>query len=313
MSSGEIISIVAIPLTALLSFSLFIISTARIPKTRRKKISAAVAKANIGENFFLRLKTFWLNYFFTCFGRRFLAKRQLITIPLFSLLFSAFLFIIWFLYALFFLNPQHIIPTRLPVAIRVAVHDYYHFGLGYTLLLDAIVIQLSRFYILSIEKRGFTFKSSILYFISAIILVLLSLSAIILQLQREATDALYTGLGLYFEAREYPVFNPVDIIASSLNLIHNHTMIHFTSKGPYSTYFVPQSVMLYCSVFSQLALFFIILSCSSIKLLAGIKLFSLQALNKIGTPTLTAYGLLITTALIILLSIISIFAIIAIA
>jgi hypothetical protein len=73
----------------------------------------------------------WVSVFSLAFGNHAFSKRQLITIPFLLVLYSSILFVVWYLWVLTFRNPEHIIPQHLPLTIKVALHDFIHFGFWY--------------------------------------------------------------------------------------------------------------------------------------------------------------------------------------
>ncbi|MBN3263392.1 hypothetical protein [Pectobacterium brasiliense] len=308
------VGLLAIPLSAALGFVAIIIGHAGFNSDKKKKISKSINNINLGEEAINEFSEYWSDYYFKLFGDGFLSKRQLITIPLFTILYSIILFFAWFMYVLIFLNPDKIIPEQIPMPIKLAIHDFYLYGVWYSILLDFISIQLTKMYIKSKGKSDFSFMKSVFYFLLSIFIVYFIFTVIIYQLKLDATDDLYNKSGLYLEPRPTLSYEPFEAIYESLNLIETSTFMVVTSKGILSNYFVPQAVMFYSSFISQISLLLIFISYLLSKSLIKFKILSIDFVKGIGTAKYTAYGFLgltIVSILFVLMLVVSIYLIVS--
>ncbi|EMM6852689.1 TPA: hypothetical protein ACX3LN_000420 [Enterobacter hormaechei] len=242
----------------------------------------------------------WVSAFFLAFGNHAFSKRQLITIPFLLILYSSILFVVWYLWVLTFRNPEHIIPQHLPLTIKVALHDFIHFGFWYSLLLDVMSIYLIRAYINAGLSKGFSSVKSIVYFSSIVLGVMLSFTLIVTHLKNASIEDLYIQQGLYFEDRPVMTWNPMEVIRSSLDFIDNETMIIFTSKGAISNYFIPQAIMFYLSMFTQLTLLIVFISYMITKILHNIRTVAIWTVKYSGTATMNAIGFILIAGIILL-------------
>lgn len=296
---ATVLGIIAVPFSTILAFCAILLGLFSFDEKRKKSIKQNIEKIFPEQNSASRFSAWWIQGFYTLFGKKPLAARQLLTIPFFTSLYAIILFVIWYGWVLIFMNPKHIIPHHLPTSISVAVHDFIHYGFWYSLILDAFSIFLTRHYIKLGQRKSFTSRKAIFYFAGSVVAMLFLFTIIIYWLRLQAVEELYISQGLYLETRPEMKWQPFHTLYASLNLIENEIFIVVTSKGWISNYFIPQSLMLYASLITQLTLV-VIFSCFLIsRLLLKTKRLSLALVDGAGTPKQSAWGFSILAILMI--------------
>ncbi|HCT9312284.1 hypothetical protein [Citrobacter koseri] len=295
-----IVGLVAIPFSTALGFCAILLGLFSFDEKRKNKIATKINNILPNKNKATVFSQWWTKKFFLIFGYNYLSKRQLLSIPFFTILYSSLLFVLWFSWILIFKNPEHIIPKHIPTSISLELHDFITNGFFYSLLLDFISIFITRWYIKYSLKNKFNSLKSIGLFISSIFIILILFTLVIYHLKINSIENLYMDHQLYFEARPDIKWEPITILGSSLNIDHNETMIIKTSKGWLSSYFIPQALMLYTSIITQLSLIIIFMCYATSALLLRTKTLSLSLLKNAGTPQMSAWGFIILAALLIL-------------
>ncbi|WP_320459816.1 hypothetical protein [Lelliottia sp. CFBP8978] len=242
----------------------------------------------------------WVSAFFLVFGSRTFSKRQLFTIPCLLILYSSILFVVWYVWVLVFRNPERIIPAHLPTGIYVALHDFIHQGFWYSLLLDALSVFLIRIYINAGIAKGFSSLKAVLSFAFIFIAILLVFTGIITHLKNDSIEDLYIQQEMYFEVRPVIHWDVMEVIRSSLSFIDNETMLIMTPKGLISNYFIPQAIMLYLSIITQLTLIIVFISYLLTKLIQRVRRIAIWVVNFAGTDTINAIGFILIAAIILM-------------
>ncbi|NIG35510.1 hypothetical protein F3J42_16650 [Pantoea sp. Ap-959] len=296
-----IAGIIAIPFSAVLSLCGILLGLFSFDEKRKilisLKISELISTKKVKAEKFAQ---WWSAKFFLLFGKSFFSKRQILTVPFFTILYSSLLFVSWFLWVLIFYNPEHVMPAHIPTVLDASINSFISYGFLYSLLLDFISISITRVYIkYSLRNRFSSFKA-ILFFITSIFLIVFLFTIVIYKLKISSIDDLYTMQGLYLEKRPITNWEPVQTFYSSLNIIHNETMIIVTSKGLMTNYFIPQALMLYTSLMTQISLIIIFLCYILIKSLTRLEILSLFLVKNAGTASMSAWGFIALAVILII-------------
>lgn len=294
------VSLIAIPFSAALGFCAILLGLISFDDQRKKNIEAKVVEVFSGKNTISLFSHWWSSKFFLIFGDSFLSKRQLLTVPFFTVLYSSVLFVLWFIWLLIFNNPEHIIPEHMPLTISMALNDFINYGFMYSLLLDFISIAFARAYIKYSLRNNFNSAISIGLFIVSILTVLLFFTIIIFHLKINSVEDLYIEQQLYLETRPLIKWEPFSILASSLNMNQNETLILVTSKGWLSNYYIPQALMLYTSVITQVSMLIIFICYLISVFLSKTEILSLKLVKNAGTPQMSAWGFIMLAILVII-------------
>ncbi|HAT2612188.1 TPA: hypothetical protein I8235_005267 [Kluyvera intermedia] len=295
-----IVSLVAIPFSTALGFCAVLLGLFSFDDKRKKIISEKITFIFSNKNKVSDFSQWWSEKFFLIFGGSFLSKRQLLSVPFFTILYSSMLFVLWFMWLLIFDNPDKILPKSMPLTIKMALNDFISNGFVYSLCLDFISIAFTRVYIKYSIKNNFNSIKGVMLFVVFTIAVLLLYTLVIHHLRLNSIEDLYVGQRLYYETRPNISWSPFSILASSLNINRNETLIIVTSKGWLSNYFMPQALMLYTSLIAQLSMIMIFMCYLMSRFLAKTEVLSLILLKKAGTPQMSAWGFIMLALLFIL-------------
>jgi hypothetical protein len=291
---------VAIPFSAALGFCAILLGLFSFDEKRKSKIKTNINNIFSNKSNATNFSQWWAKNFFFIFGHSFLSKRQLLSIPSFTILYASILFVSWFIWVIIFNNPEHVMPKHIPTSMNLALNDFVINGFIYSLLLDIISISLTRCYIKYSLKNEFSSIKAIYLFLIFTLTILTLFSLVIYHLKINSIENLYIDHQLYFERRPEIRWEPLSILNESLNLNHNETMIIITSKGWLSSYFIPQALMLYTSIMTQLSLMIIFMCYAISKILLKTKILSLSLLKNAGTPKMSAWGFIILAVLLVL-------------
>lgn len=295
-----VVGLVAIPFSTALGFCAVLLGLFSFDDKRKKRISVKITNIFSGASKISYFSEWWSGKFFLIFGRSLLSKRQLLSIPFFTILYSSLLFVLWFIWLLIFNNPEHIIPKSLPLTIKMALDDFINYGFAYSLCLDFISIALTRVYINYSLKNNFNSKRGIGFFVLSTTIVLFLYTLVIHHLRVNSVEDLYVGQQLYFETRPDLSWHPLSILASSLNINNNETLIVVTSKGWLSNYFIPQALMLYTSLIAQFSLVIVCMCYLMSRFLARTEILSQMLLKNAGTAQMSAWGFIMLAVLFML-------------
>lgn len=276
-----------------------------------KKFRDSVIKEMKGRSFgsagIEQLAHTWVMVFEHYFGTRFLSLRQLLTIPIYTLLVSCLYIVLWFFFNNY-MGEGETFGYSSPI-LRQALYDYFHRGIFIALIVDTLSISLSRLAIKTGKQNGYlSFRFFFLFLITA------------------SLSFLFFTLGLYFlrvfdmvqlyltvaPFDEIPVipYKPFEGVSILFKLFDLPTVIHVTSVGLYSTYFIPEPVLFYAALTSQLSFVFLVFSHLLAKLLLFVKQASIKTLQTAGTATGAANGIF-TAMLLWMLAIVLFFVFIA--
>jgi len=92
-------------------------------------------------------------------------------------------------------------------------------------------------------------------------------------------------------------YTPLANMASSLRLFYPQTIIHVTTQGWFSTYFMPEPLIFYCAVVGQLTLLLITLGYQIAIGLEWLKNLCVGFVKNVGTPQANGYSVIILVPL----------------
>lgn len=292
MTIIELVGLISVPITILATSTIVFVSVAFTTKKNRNETIKIMKSYDFGINKTLILTKLWAFYFHYFFGEKILSKRQIITIPIYTLIISIVFFIVWISSLYLFNNPSGSFSAPLPIQIKQAIHDFYSTGIIAALIIDIITIQLTKLCIRARSASSYRTLRFVLMFMLTIIVAyfIFSLSVYFFRL--------YDMVRLYMDlAPNDPIptlnYTPIKNITSSLNLFQPETIIHVTSQGWYTTYFMPEPLIFYCAVMGQLSLIFITLGYFFANALQKIKNICIGLITHVGTPKANANSVIV--------------------
>ena len=128
MNSSELVSLVMVPITLFFTVTGIFIGIGLGDKKNREKTIMVLQKRTLGAPRLEAFSQLWSSYFQSLFGKNLLSKRQVLTIPLFTLITSSSFFIVWIVYVYLFNNETGSLFVALPITMRQAVIDFYTKG-----------------------------------------------------------------------------------------------------------------------------------------------------------------------------------------
>ncbi len=296
MTLVEFISIATVPITLLATVSIVFVSVALTTNKNRLETVKAIQSKGFGVKGFSTVASLWALYFHRVFGDRILAKRQLLTIPLYTLVVSGIFFTTWVVYLYIFRNPTHSVAASLPGVFKQSASDFYHKGIIVTLLIDFTTIQLTKMAIRTGFKVGYCSFPFFLVFLTTLAFAYLIFSIAVHYFRVEDMVYLYANLAPNDQVPVIP-YEPFVNMASSLKLFYPQTIIHVTTQGWFSTYFMPEPLIFYCAVAAQASLFFITLAYQIATGLEWLKNMSIGLVRNAGTPQVNAYSVIFIVVL----------------
>lgn len=292
MSISNFVSLSMVPITVLATATAVLIGVGLGTKNNRTQTIEVIKAHTLGVRRLEEFSQLWSSYFQIIFGTAILSKRQLWTIPAFTLFVSAGFFSTWILYIYIFNNEAGTLLVAPPPTMKQAAFDFYTKGIIATFIIVALAIQLTKVSIRSGHKNGYcSLRFYITYFLNIIVTYLL-FSIVVLLFRVEDMVRLYTEI-----APNDPLptiaYAPFSNIASSLSLFHPPIMIHVTSQGWFSTYFMPEPLIFYCAATAQASLLGIATSYQIATALKKIQSACIAFITMAGTPEATATSVVI--------------------
>jgi hypothetical protein len=291
MTKIEFISLATVPVTLLATAAIVFVSVALATKKSRLETVRAIQSKNFGANHFSTIGGLWALYFHFLFGDRILAKRQALTIPLYTLVVSGIFFLIWVIYLYIFRNPTHSFSANLPMSFKQAANDFYHKGIIATLLIDFTTIQLTKMAIRTGAKSGYYSIRFAVTFFTTLAIAYFIFSLAVFYFRVEDMVRLYIELAPNDPIPIMP-YAPFANMASSLSLFYPQTIIHVTTQGLFSTYFMPEPLIFYCAVTAQVSLLSITLGYQIAAGLERLKNLCISLVRSVGTPQVNAYSVI---------------------
>jgi hypothetical protein len=287
MTLIEFISLITVPITLLATVAIVFVSVALATKKNRLETVQVIQSKNFGANHFSTVGDLWALYFSRLFGDRVLAKRQVITIPIYTLVVSGIFFLTWIAYLYIFKNPTHSFSANLPMNFKQAVSDFYHKGIIATLLIDFVTIQLTKVAIRVGVNSGYYSARFILIFLATLAAAYFIFSFAVFYFRFEDMVHLYVELAPN-DSIPLMLYAPFSNMESSLSLFYPQTIIHVTTQGFFSTYFMPEPLIFYCAVAAQVSLLAITLGYQIAMGLERLKNLCIGFVKSVGTPQANA-------------------------
>lgn len=299
MSPSEVAGLLSIPLTVLSTGAALFLGVALATKKNRVETIKVLKGKDFGETKFTDLANTWVLIFWRFFGQSIFAKRQIVTIPLYTLAVSAIFFLTWILYLYFFRNPTYSFSARLPLNVVQAIRDFYSKGIFASLVIDVVTIQMTKVCINLGRGRGFDSVRFYAMFTLTLLVAafLFSIAAFLFRVDD------MVRLYLQFAPNDpMPIipYAPISYFGASLSLFQPETLIHVTSKGWFSTYFMPEPLIFYCGVTAQLSLLFIVFAHQIAIGLLKLKAACIRFVSAVGTPAANAGSVIFVIVLSVL-------------
>ena len=264
-----------------------LVAVAFSTKKSRLEILKSLSGMSLGRDRFIGIAQLWASCFQRVFGRTLLAKRQLISIPLYTLLVSLVFFVVWLLDLYLFKNPEHVFNVPPPPNVLQAIKDFYSKGLLVAIVIDCVTIQLTKWSINVGMRRGFGSWRFLWCFSATIALAYLLFSAAVYWFRWSDMNELYAMLPAD-EVRPTITFSPLRDVLYSISLFQPVTFIYATSEGLVSSYFMPEPILFYCAVTGTLSLLTITLAYQFARGADWLRRLCMGVVSHVGTPRTNA-------------------------
>jgi hypothetical protein len=291
MTLIESIGLATVPVSLLTGVALVFVGAAFATKKNRLETIQAIQSKDFCANRFTTVAGLWALYFHRLFGDRILAKRQILTIPIYTLLVSGIFFLTWLVYLYIFKNPSHTLSGHLPITFKQAVSDFYHKGIVATLLIDFATIQFTKVAIRTGTRIGYYSARFAIAFLATLAIAYFLFSIAIQFFRIEDMVSLYMERAPNDPMPVMP-YAPFANLASSLSLFQPQTFVHVTTQGWFSSYFMPEPLIFYCAVAAHLSLVAIALAYQVATALERLKNLCIGFVKSIGTPQSNAYSVI---------------------
>ncbi|MGH8783124.1 hypothetical protein [Paraburkholderia sp.] len=291
MTLTDLIAVVSVPLGLLAGGAGVFAGIGLANREERLKTIKGLQAKDFGQKKIQFAVNTWSSIFERFFGSRYMARRQILSIPIYTICMSMAFFAIWIAWIYLLQNPTHTLGP-LPVVVRQALSDFYRQGILACILTDLIAIQLTKFSLRRLNTSGiFSARFLISYLINLAICFFL-FTVVVFLFRVEDMVRLYMQVAPH-DPMPIVAYSPIEYIRSSIDLFHLETTIYVTSRGWFSTYFMPQSVILYCTVATQSTLVFMVFAAGLFRACQSSKTFLLSAVRGMGTPRANANGLIV--------------------
>ena len=264
-----------------------LVAVAFSTKKSRLEILKTLSGMSLGRDWFIGIAQLWASFFQRVFGRTLLARRQLISIPLYTLLVSLVFFVVWLLDLYLFKNPEHVFNVPPPPNVLQAIKDFYSKGLLVAIVIDCMTIQLTKWSINVGMRRGFGSWRFLWCFSATIALAYLLFSAAVYWFRWSDMNELYALLPAD-EVRPTITFSPLRDVLYSLSLFQPVTFIYATSEGLVSSYFMPEPILFYCAVTGTLSLLTITVAYQFARGAELLRRLCMGFVSHVGTPRVNA-------------------------
>ena len=191
MTLIEFITLVTVPVTLLTTATIVFIGVAIATKKNRLEIVRIIQSKNFGANHFSTAGNLWALCFYNLFGDRILAKRQILTVPIYTLIVSGIFFLIWIAYLYIFRNTTHSLSVSLPATLKQAMSDFYHGGIIAALLIDFVTIQFTKVALRTGVKYGYHSVRFFLIFLATLVVAYFIFSVAVFYFRFEDMVRLY--------------------------------------------------------------------------------------------------------------------------
>lgn len=290
MKADVIITLVFIPTSVLLTFSVMFVSFSLATKKGRRSTFRAIEALDFSDDRLAAIAALWSVMYRRVFGSHWFSWRRLLAVPVYTAVVSLLCFGVWLVYLYLFRNPKHLVLVVPPLQVQQGFLQYYlHGGYLASLLIDFISVQLGMFCIELGLRRGFFSARFWLAFIGTLSLVCLIFTLAVHLFHIWDEKNLYSALAPYDQMPDV-AFEPWLSLRFGLHLFEPETRLYVTSQGMYSMYFLPEPVLLYAAIASQLSMVVISLSYAAAAGLARIKQLALGLVRIADTPKVSAYS-----------------------
>jgi len=296
MEFDNLVSTIALPLSILTAGTCVYVAIAFATEEARRETIAVLNSKDFGSSWFEKLARAWSLQFRWFFGSKLLSKRQLITIPVYTVVVSALFFTIWLVHVYIIQDGLTLPLAPLPISMREAVAVFYPKGLIAAILIDFITIQITKKCVDVGLARGYRSFRFVLYFASALMISCFIYTLITLLFRVEDMVRIYMEVAPNDPMPLVP-YEPIERLLSSLRLFQPETVIYVTSQGWIGTYFMPEPVIFYCLVTGHLSLIIIMLAYSVMAALAGFKEICIGTVRNVGTPQTNANSVILLVGL----------------
>ena len=283
----EMIGALIVVATVLFGCTGVLVAVAFSTKKSRLEILKSLSGMSLGRDRFIGIAQLWASCFQRLFGRTLLAKRQLISIPLYTLLVSLVFFVVWLLDLYLFKNPEHVFNVPPPPNVLQAIKDFYSKGLLVAIVIDCVTIQLTKWSINVGMRRGFGSWRFLWCFSATIALAYLLFSAAVYWFRWSDMSELYAMLPAD-EVRPTITFSPLRDVLYSISLFQPVTFIYATSEGLVSSYFMPEPILFYCAVTGTLSLLTITVAYQFARGADLLRRLCMGVVSHVGTPRTNA-------------------------
>ena len=283
----EMIGALIVVATVLFGCTGVLVAVAFSTKKSRLEILKSLSGMSLGRDWFIGIAQLWASFFQRVFGRTLLARRQLISIPLYTLLVSLVFFVVWLLDLYLFKNPEHVFNVPPPPNVLQAIKDFYSKGLLVAIVIDCMTIQLTKWSINVGMRRGFGSWRFLWCFSATIALAYLLFSAAVYWFRWSDMNELYALLPAD-EVRPTITFSPLRDVLYSISLFQPVTFIYATSEGLVSSYFMPEPILFYCAVTGTLSLLTITVAYQFARGAELLRRLCMGFVSHVGTPRVNA-------------------------
>lgn len=214
-----------------------------------KKFRDAIVKEMKGRSFgaatLEQLANTWAMIFERYFGTRLFSLKQLLTIPLYTLAVSCVYIAVWILHNVH--GDVRAIFGPFSPLMKQALHDYFHEAIFVALVVDVFSISLTRIAIRAGRNQGYlSFRFFSLFFLT-IAASFFAFTFGLFFLRTLDMVRLYVDLAPLDRIPVMP-YKPLEGFKVLFNLFNLPTVIHVTSRGWFSTYFIPEPVLFYTAL-----------------------------------------------------------------
>ncbi|MBN0980601.1 hypothetical protein JTY93_04900 [Pseudomonas hygromyciniae] len=283
----EMIGALIVVATVLFGCTGVLVAVAFSTKKSRLEILKTLRGMSLGRDWSIGIAQLWASFFQRVFGRTLLARRQLISIPLYTLLVSLVFFVVWLLDIYLFKNPEHVFNVPPPPNVLQAIKDFYSKGLLVAIVIDCVTIQLTKWSINVGMRRGFGSWRFLWCFSATIALAYLLFSAAVYWFRWSDMNELYAMLPAD-EVRPTITFSPLRDVLYSISLFQPVTFIYATSEGLVSSYFMPEPILFYCAVTGTLSLLTITVAYQFARGAELLRRLCMGFVSHVGTPRVNA-------------------------
>ena len=155
-----------------------------------------------------------------------------------------------------------------------------------------IAIQITKYSLRKLNGSGLFSARFLVSYLINLLVCFFMFTVVVFVFRVEDMVRLYMQVAP-LDPRPAVPYRPFDYIKSSIDLFHLETTIYVTSRGWFSTYFMPQSVILYCAIPTQSTLVFMIVASGLFRASQLSRAFLLSVVGGLGTPRANANGLVV--------------------